>query len=128
MAFHADKVSMSGSRSLGCARHPVERLKVTEVVERFMVSGSGDKDSGQRFFHWLKDQLRADNLKGVAETFLRLLIPGLDYTTATSLHRILMQLQAAGGPAPERMTVVELIEGCKITTIASASYSVSTCA
>jgi len=102
---------------------------LTDVVERFMVSGSGDKDAGQRLFRWLKDELRAaGNLQGVAETFLRLLIPGLDYTTVTSLHRILKQLQAGGGRAPERRTAVELMERCKKTTFASASCSASACA
>jgi FkbH-like protein len=81
---------------------------LTDVVERFMVSGSGDKDAGQRLFRWLKDELRAGNLQGVAETFPRLLIPGLDYTTATSLHRILNQLRA-GGHAPERRTRIAVL-------------------
>lgn len=82
---------------------------LTDVVERFMVSGSGDKDAGKRLFPWLKDEVRAGKLEGVAEIFPRLLIPGLDYTTATSLHRILKQLRAGGGRAPERRTRIAVL-------------------
>jgi hypothetical protein len=82
---------------------------LTDVVERFMVSGSGDKGAGQHLFRWLKEELRAGTMQGVAETFPRLLIPGLDYTTATSLHRVLKQLRAGGGHAPERRTRIAVM-------------------
>jgi hypothetical protein len=101
---------------------------LADVVEHFKVSGSGNKDAVQRLFRWLKNELRTGNLQGLVETFPRLLIAGLDYTTETSLHRILKQLQAGGVRAPERRTAVELMERCKKATFASVSCSISACA
>jgi len=82
---------------------------LSDIVERFMVSGSGDAEATLHLVRWLKDELKAGNRQVVVEIFPRLLIPGLDYTTAMSLHRILKQLRAGGGRAPERRTRIAVL-------------------
>jgi FkbH-like protein len=66
-----------------------------DIVERFLAGASEDKSVGGELMSWLKAELKAGNVDSVEHVFPRLLIPELDYTTATSLHRILKQLRKA---------------------------------
>ncbi|MGB6308731.1 MAG: HAD-IIIC family phosphatase, partial [Steroidobacteraceae bacterium] len=63
------------------------------IVEDFLAGAAEDQSRGGRLIAWLKAELKAGNVDGVAALFPRLLLPELDYTIAVSLHRILKQMR-----------------------------------
>jgi FkbH-like protein len=65
-----------------------------DIVERFLAKSAEDRDVCNELISWLKAELKAGNVDHLAELFPRLVIPGLDYTTANSLHRVLKQIQS----------------------------------
>jgi FkbH-like protein len=65
-----------------------------DFVEKFLADASGDQNAGSALLSSLKAELKAGNADRVAEVFPRLPIPGLDYTIAMSLHRMLKQLRS----------------------------------
>jgi FkbH-like protein len=64
-----------------------------DFVERFLADPTGVEDARNAVLSSLKAELKAGNTDQVADVFPRLPIPGLDYTVAMSLHRILKQLR-----------------------------------
>jgi FkbH-like protein len=69
-----------------------------DVVENFISRGPDDRSARQQLLRWLKDEIKARNDDRLREIFPHLLIPGLDYTTATSLHRVLNQIRDIPSP------------------------------
>ena len=63
-----------------------------ELVERYLASASIDPKVRSDLIAALKSELKAGNGEHIAKLFPRLVIPELDYTTATALHRILKQV------------------------------------
>jgi FkbH-like protein len=64
-----------------------------DIVENFIARGADDKGVSLELLRWLKDEIKRGHADHAAEVFPRLLIPGLDYTTAVSLCRILKQIR-----------------------------------
>jgi FkbH-like protein len=66
-----------------------------DIVERYLAKAGEDGDICVALSAWLKAELAAGRAKQVADIFPRLLIPGLDYTTANSLHRTLKRVRSS---------------------------------
>jgi FkbH-like protein len=64
-----------------------------DFVERFTASAAEDHRAGAELSSWIKAEIKKGNFEELAKVFPRLVIPGLDYTTATSLCRPLKQLR-----------------------------------
>jgi FkbH-like protein len=72
-----------------------------DVVERYWATSGLDAEVCSELLEWIKSRLAAGHADEMADLFPRLVIPGLDYTTANSLHRTLKRirkLSATGGP------------------------------
>ena len=68
---------------------------VADVVERYLATSGADPSIGGELLSWLKSQLAEGGAEQVADLFPRLVIPGLDYTTANSLHRVLKRIRSS---------------------------------
>ena len=66
----------------------------TDVVERYLATSGMDADICSELLTWLKAQLAAGQTDQIADLFPRLVIAGLDYTTANALHRILKRIRS----------------------------------
>ena len=64
-----------------------------DVIERFLASEGGPGAAAGELLRWIKAELKAGNIDPLGAVFPRLLIPGLDYTTANALHHLLGQLR-----------------------------------
>ena len=63
-------------------------FEVPEVVEHYLVSCSADPRSAYaELSGWLKAEAKAGHWDKLAELLPRFIVPGLDYTSATSLWR-----------------------------------------
>jgi FkbH-like protein len=80
----------------------------TDIVERFLANSSVDGDVSGELISWLKGELKAGRAESVAKLFQRLVIPGLDYTSANALHRLLKQIRRAA-PAQKRRTKIAVL-------------------
>jgi FkbH-like protein len=65
------------------------------VLERFISKSPTDGDVGNELLAWMKSELKAGNAEQLAGVFPSLLLPDLDYTVATALHRILKKTRSA---------------------------------
>jgi FkbH-like protein len=65
-----------------------------DVVERYLATSGMDADICSELLGWLKARLAAGHADQIADLFPRLVIPGLDYTTANSLHRTLKRIRS----------------------------------
>jgi FkbH-like protein len=65
-----------------------------DVVERYLATSGMDADICGELLTWLKAQLAAGQADQIADLFPRLVIPGLDYTTANSLYRTLKRIRS----------------------------------
>jgi FkbH-like protein len=79
-----------------------------DIVENFIARGADDRSIGQQLLRWLKSEIKMGNVDRLSEIFPRLLIPGLDYTTAISLRRVLKQIRAAR-PTQNRTTRIAVL-------------------
>ena len=79
-----------------------------ELVDRFLARATTDPTVCTELFAALKLEIKAGNAEQVLQLLPRLAIPGLDYTTATSLHRLLKQVRRAGSPVGHRIKVAVL--------------------
>ncbi len=67
-------------------------LDTSDLRENYL-GRSADSSAAQREIKgWLKSKMAAGHWDILAETFPRFIIPGLDYTSAFSLHRALQQI------------------------------------
>jgi FkbH-like protein len=87
-----------------------------DIVEDFIARRGDERVTGQRLLRWLKDEIRAGNVDHLAAIFPRLLIPGLDYTTAISLHRVLKQIRGLR-PNQDRTTRIAVLGSVTIHQI-----------
>jgi FkbH-like protein len=67
-----------------------------DVVERYLATSGMDAAICSELLTWLKAQLASGHADQIADLFPRLVIPGLDYTTANSLHRALKRIRSLG--------------------------------
>jgi FkbH-like protein len=63
------------------------------AVERFIACAAAEPAVGAEMSAWVKAELKAGRHEPLAEAFPRLVMHGLDYTTATSLSRTLGKLR-----------------------------------
>jgi FkbH-like protein len=73
-------------------------LSPLDRVERFLASAAGPDADDAGLLSWMRAELKAGNADPVADILPRLIVPGLDYTTANSLHRMLGQLRRGARP------------------------------
>lgn len=66
---------------------PLDRL------ERFLASAVGPNAEAAELLSWMKAEVKAGNVDPVVAILPRAIGPGLDYTTANSLHRLLQQVR-----------------------------------
>ena len=64
-----------------------------DFVERFIGSVADDRPIGAELSSWIKAEISKGNFDELAIVFPRLVVPGLDYTTAASLCSPLKQLR-----------------------------------
>jgi predicted enzyme involved in methoxymalonyl-ACP biosynthesis len=79
-----------------------------DIVENFVANAVDDKNAGNELLSWLKTELKAGNFEHLARIFPRLVIPGLDYTTAAALHRVLKKIRSARSPAAGAIKIAVL--------------------
>ncbi|MAI78969.1 MAG: methoxymalonyl-ACP biosynthesis protein FkbH [Deltaproteobacteria bacterium] len=66
----------------------------SELIDQFANRRGGDPDVWKELQAWMKAELQTDDAGALQAAFPRLVIPGLDYTTAVSLQRTLKRLRA----------------------------------
>ena len=71
----------------------VDAPALIDFVERFIASVSDDHRVGAELSSWVNGEIKKGNVDELTKVFPRLVLPGLDYTTANSLHRSLKQLR-----------------------------------
>ena len=64
-----------------------------DFVERFLASGANDHRVGAEISSRIRAEIKKGHIDELATVFPRLVVPGLDYTTAISLSRPLKQLR-----------------------------------
>ena len=67
-------------------------LESADVLENYLGQSADRTAADREIKSWLKAKIAAGHWDILAETFPRLIIPGLDYTSALSLHRALQQV------------------------------------
>jgi len=81
-----------------------------DLVERFIAPPSDRPRDGTQIFSWIKGALKEGQVDQVKTLFPRLALPGLDYTTATSLVKLLGRLRAQA-PTPENALRLAVVGG-----------------
>ena len=66
-----------------------------DIVERFLAKPGLNSDASRNLLASLKGDLKAGEAASVAKLLPRLIVPGIDYTTASALHRLLKQVREA---------------------------------
>jgi FkbH-like protein len=64
-----------------------------DIIDRYLAKVTFDGDVRSELISSLKSDIKGGNAERVATLFPRLVVPGLDYTTATALHRLLKQVR-----------------------------------
>src|ERR1017187_10011673 len=67
-------------------------LESFDVLENYLGRSADPSAAQQEIKGWLKAKIAAGHWDILAETIPRFIIPGLDYTSAFSLHRVLKQV------------------------------------
>ena len=67
-------------------------LEPLDVVERYLGLSSDPKAAYQEIADWLKRQIKTERWDDLREALPRLMIPGLDFTSAFSLYRMMQQV------------------------------------
>ena len=67
-------------------------LEPLDVVERYLGLSSDPKAAYQEIAGWLKRYIKTERWDNLRETLPRLMIPGLDFTSAFSLYRMMQQV------------------------------------
>ena len=67
-------------------------LEPLDVVERYLGLSSDPKAAYQEIAGWLKRQIKTERWDDLREALPRLMIPGLDFTSAFSLYRMMQQV------------------------------------
>lgn len=62
------------------------------LLEKFLGSMSDPRAAYKEIAGWLKAQIKAGRWDDLGRVIPRFIVPGLDYTSALSLHRILLQV------------------------------------
>jgi FkbH-like protein len=62
------------------------------LLEKYLGSFSDPRAAYQEISGWLKAQIKAQRWDDLAQALPRFIVPGLDYTSAGSLHRVLRQV------------------------------------
>jgi FkbH-like protein len=81
-----------------------------ELVENFVAAAAQQRLESSQLLSWIKGELKAGNAQAVWDVFPKLIVPDLDYTTASSFSRILKQLRKTerGG---ERVSKIAILGG-----------------
>ena len=79
-----------------------------ELVERYLAKAAVDPKVSSELIAALKSGLKAGDGDSIAKLFPRLVIPELDYTTATSLHRLLKQIRQSS-PSKNRTLKIAVL-------------------
>ena len=69
-------------------------LEPLDVVERYLGLSSDPKAAYQEIAGWLKRQIKTERWDDLREALPRLIISGLDFTSAFSLYRMMQQVCA----------------------------------
>ena len=83
-----------------------------DIVERFIAKAGVHSDASHALIASLKSDLKAGETASVAKLFPRLIVPGLDYTTASALHRLLKQVRQT---LPAKQTIKIAVVGSTTT-------------
>ncbi len=67
----------------------------SDVVDNFLASSSDPGTAYRELSRWLKAEIKAERWQNVAAVLPRVILPGLDYTSAVSLQRIFKQASEA---------------------------------
>jgi len=78
------------------------------LLGKYLGSLSDPRAAYKEIAGWLKAQIKAERWDQLAEALPRFIVPGLDYTSACSLHRILRQL-AQQARAHDRKTKIAVL-------------------
>jgi FkbH-like protein len=79
-----------------------------DIVENFIADAAETSTVGTELLSWLKAELKAGHVDQLVDIFPRILIPGLDYTFAAALYRILKKVRSAR-PSIDRTTRIAVL-------------------
>src|SRR5688500_11486904 len=81
-----------------------------ELVENFVAAAAQQRLESGQLLSWIKGELKAGNARAVWDVFPKLIVPDLDYTTASSFSRILKQLRKTERDG-ERVSKIAILGG-----------------
>lgn len=82
-----------------------EGVEPFDLIAEFLAARG---EMGPELNAWIKAQLKQDRSDLLAQALPRLIVPDLDYTTATSLHRTLSQLRGKGALSERTIKIAVL--------------------